>query len=138
MKNSQKCSQCDTAVGEENIKYKNYLETLEFLFPTVEAGDDVYQSADVSTSHIVVTTLSGECTTLVFNPNQTIMSVKDFVEKELNIPANKQSLLYNNIELKVCMPIISSFFASRWYFSLKISENKAWSTKTYVENSDFS
>ena len=113
MKNSQKCSQCDTAVGEENIKYKNYLETLEFLFPTVEAGDDVYQSADVSTSHIVVTTLSGECTTLVFNPDQTIMSVKDFVEKELNIPANKQSLLYNNIELKVCMPIISSFFASR-------------------------
>ena len=112
MKTSQKCSQCGTEVAEENIYYKNYLETLEFLFPTVEAGDDVHQSADVSKSHIVVTTLSGECTTVVFNPDQTIMNLKDIVEKELNIPSNKQCLLYNDIELKVCIS---------YYFTLLLS-----------------
>jgi hypothetical protein len=81
---------------------------LEFLFPTVVAGDEVNTAGqslsptdDESTSHIVITTLSGECTTLPYNPDQAILDLKDIVEQELKTPRNKQSLLYNEIELKV-------------------------------------
>jgi hypothetical protein len=81
---------------------------LEFLFPTVAAGDEVNTAGqslsptdDESASHIVITTLSGECTTLPYNPDQAILDLKDIVEQELKTPRNKQSLLYNDIELKV-------------------------------------
>ena len=83
---------------------------MEFLFPTVDVDENVDQSVDaVSTSHIIITTLSGEPITLVYNPDQTIMSVKDIVETDLNIPFNKQRLLFNDIELKVCKVCISLY-----------------------------
>ena len=108
MRDHQKCSQCDVQIREDNVQYKQYVQTLEFLFPTVVAGEEVNAahgqpllSTDESESHIVITTLSGESTTLVYNPDQTILSLKDIVEQELKTPYNKQSLLYNEIELKV-------------------------------------
>lgn len=108
MKVHQKCSQCDAQVKEDNEQYKHYVETLEFLFPTFSghdeintAGQSVSPAVEDSTSHIVITTLSGECTTIMYNPDQTIMELKNNVEQELKTPSNKQSLLYNDTELKV-------------------------------------
>ncbi len=108
MKDHQKCSQCGVQVTEDNEQYQQYVATLGFLFPTVAAVDDVNATGqspgatnDELTSHIVITTLSGECTTLPYNPDQTILDLKGIVEQELKTPCNKQSLLYNDIELKV-------------------------------------
>ena len=113
MRGHHKCSQCPVQVTEDNEQFKQYVQTLEFLFPTVTAGDKVNAAGqsldptdDESTSHIVITTLSGECITLPYNPDQNILNLKDIVEQELKTPCNKQSLLYNNIELKVlCISI---------------------------------
>lgn len=69
----------------------------------MEAAEEICEAVDDSSSHIVVTTLSGERTTLVFNPDQTIMNLKDKIEDKLNAPFNKQYLLYNDVELKVCI-----------------------------------
>ena len=122
MENHRKCSQCDVQVTQDNVRYKQFAQALELLFPTVAAGDDVNTAGqysgptnDESTSHIVITTLSGECTTLPYNPDQTILNLKDMVEQELKTPPNKQSLLYNDIELKVMcfsVSLISSNFST--------------------------
>lgn len=108
VKDHQKCSQCDAKVKEDNEQYKQYVQTLEFLFPTLSVHDKINivgQSASPtvkdSTSHIVIATLSGDCTTIIYNPDQTILELKDTVEQKLKTPSNKQSLLYNDIELKV-------------------------------------
>ncbi len=84
------------------------METLEFLFPTVADDDDVNAAGqsvsstdDNSTFHIVITTLSGESASIVYNPDQTIMDVKITIEKELKTPRAKQCLLYNDTELEV-------------------------------------
>jgi hypothetical protein len=108
VRDHHKCSQCDVQVTEDNVQYKQYVKTLEFLFPIIVTNDDVNTAgqplsptADESTSRIVITTFTGECTTIVYEPDQTILSVKDIIEQEFKISCNKQSLLYNDIELKV-------------------------------------
>ena len=108
MKDRQKCSQCDVEIPEDNERYEQYLRRLEFLFPTVAptnevntAGESINPTDDSTTSYIVITPLSGESTTLRYNADQTILDLKVMVEKELKIPCNNQSLLYNDIELKV-------------------------------------
>ena len=103
MRDHHKCSQCDVQVTEDNVQYKQYVQTLEFLFPTVAAGDKVNtagQPVNLS-DEIVITTLSGDCTRIVHNPDQSILSLKDIIEQELKVPQNKQRLIYNNKELKV-------------------------------------
>ena len=108
MRDDQKCSQCGVQVTEDNKQYQQYIETLEFLFPTVAADDDVDAAGqtvsltdDDSTSRIVISTLSGESVSIVYNPDYTIMDVKATVEKELKTPCRKQCLLYNDTELEV-------------------------------------
>ena len=108
MRDHQKCSQCDVQVTEDNVQYKQHIETLEFLFPTVAADNDVNAAGqrprpinDESKGHIFITTLSGECTKLTYDPDQTIIEVKDIVEKELTTPRTKQCLFFNDTELKV-------------------------------------
>ena len=107
LRDHQKCSQCDVKVEENNEKYEEYVQTLEFLFPTVTPFDETNTTGqtldltdDESEFHIVVTTLSGESTTLQYDPDQTVLDLKSVVEQELKTPCNKQSLLYNEIELK--------------------------------------
>jgi hypothetical protein len=103
VRNHQKCSQCEVHVTQDNEQYKQYVQTLEFLFPTVAHKDVSGQSPGsiANDSHVVITTLSGESVKLAYNPNQTILSLKDIVEQQLKTPSNKQSLLYNEVELKV-------------------------------------
>ncbi len=62
------------------------METLEFLFPTVATDDDVNTAGqspgptdDESISHIDIATLSGERTTLPYNPDQTTVATDDDV-----------------------------------------------------------
>ena len=88
------------------------METLDFLFPNVDEEEDAgvdgssASVASATSSHIVVTTLSGECATLSYNPNKTILDLKKEIEKELKTPCDKQRLLYQNTELKVCTVLL--------------------------------
>lgn len=111
----QKCSQCDAEITADDPKYKQYVQTLEFLFPTIDACEEFNTatqshgfSAGGLTSHIVITTLSGDSTTRVYNPDQTILSLKNVVEQELKTPCNKQCLLFKDTELKVFFPLIKN------------------------------
>lgn len=107
MRDQHKCSQCGVQVKDDNLQYKQCVQTLDFLFPTVADADEMSASGqtpiytDQSDYHIVVTTLSGDNAVLVYNPDQTILSLKNFVEQELKTPCDKQSLLYKETELKV-------------------------------------
>ena len=102
MRDHHKCSQCDVQIADDNDKYIEYLETLEILFPTVSAGDEVLISTDdESISRIFITTLSEKCISIAYDPEKTIADVKNVIEKELKTPCAKQCLLYNDTELKV-------------------------------------
>ena len=107
MRDQHKCSQCGVQVVDDNLQYKQCVQTLDFLFPTVADADEMNASGqttiytDQSDYHIVVTTLSGDNAVFVYNPDQTILSLKNFVEQELKTPCDKQSLLYKETELKV-------------------------------------
>ena len=115
VKDHHKCSQCDVQISEENNLYKEYVRVLENLFPTVTTDDELNTAGQfatsnyISDSHLVITTLSGESTTLIYNPNQTILSVQSIIEQELKTPCNKQSLLYNDTELKVTNQRLCNF-----------------------------
>ena len=89
---------------EDNEIYKEYLETLDFLFPPAEENDESgYQAecAAIGSGNIYVTTISGESVTLTYNPNKKIFDIKKVVENELKTSPDKQRLLYQNKELKV-------------------------------------
>ena len=109
VKDSQKCSQCDTTVNDDNVQFQKYIEILDFLFPVLADAKSEPVSPDSSNScslsdipsSVVVTTLSGDCTTIQYNPNQTIQNLKDTITKHLGPPCNKQCLLYQETELKV-------------------------------------
>ncbi|XP_028413427.1 uncharacterized protein LOC114536292 isoform X2 [Dendronephthya gigantea] len=105
VKKNNKCSQCETPVREDNEIYQEYLETLDFLFPTIkESEDDGYHQAQCTAAvsgNIYVTTISGESATLSYNPHRKILDIKREVESQLKTPPEKQRLLYQNKELKV-------------------------------------
>ena len=108
VRDHQKCSQCDVHVTEDNEQYKEYVETLDFLFPSVDTGDNNVNSQSAvpvaydSTSNLVIyiTNCSGNSITIAYNPNQSILNVMTKIEDELKIPCKKQCLLYNNVELE--------------------------------------
>jgi hypothetical protein len=100
-------------VEEDNEIYKEYLETLDFLFPPEEEIDkSVYhpECAAVGFGKIYVTTISGESVTLTYYAHKTIMDIKKEVEKELKTTPDKQRLIYQNKELKVAK--VCSFMAT--------------------------
>ena len=104
VKNNKKCSQCANTVTEDNEIYKEYLETLDFLFPPEEENDESGYQAEctaVGSGKIYVTTISGESVTLSYYPHKKIFDIKKEVENELKTPPEKQRLLYRNKELKV-------------------------------------
>ena len=90
---------------EDNEIYKEYLETLDFLFPPEEEnnGGAGYQAdcAAVGSGNLYVTTISGESVTLSYSPYKKISDIKKEVENELKTPSEKQRLLFQNKELKV-------------------------------------
>ena len=108
VREEQKCSvsECGVRVTEDNTQYKQYVETLEFLFPTVADGEDANQAESLSPasnnseSEIIVTTLTGECISIEYNSSQTIKNLKDMVFKLLETSSVDKCLLYNGTELK--------------------------------------
>ena len=89
---------------EDNEIYKEYLETLDFLFPPEEENDNSVSQAEcvaLVSGKLYVTTMSGESATLSYHPYKKIMDVKKDVEKELKASVANQRLLYQNKELKV-------------------------------------
>ena len=102
MKNQGKCSQCDSKVGKDNEKYQDYVDTLEYLYPNIENDDDVVSPAITAFgSKLFISTLSGESTTLSYDPNETILGLKKRIETSLKISSDKQLLLYKDKALKV-------------------------------------
>ena len=104
VKQYNKCSQCGRQVTEDNKKYQEYLETLDFLFPPEEEQEDSgYQTefATISSGDLYVTTMSGESVTLSYHPLKRIADIKKEVENKLKTPTKNQRLLYQNKELKV-------------------------------------
>lgn len=88
---------------------------LNFLFPNEE---DIEKDNDVSEMEITescvegeirVTTLSGDIAVIAYEQRKKISTVKKDVEEKLKIPPNKQRLLYQDKELKVC---VTSFWLS--------------------------
>ena len=125
VRDHQKCSQCVVQVTEDNVKYGEYVQTLKFLFPTVASGNEINTvdqslspTTDDPTSYLVITTLSGESTTIPYNADQTILHLKEVVKQKLKAPSNKQSLLYNGIELKV----LCIFFFKSTFNVLRLTE----------------
>lgn len=105
VKKNKKCSQCEERVTEDNEIYKEYLETLDFLFPPEEeknnAINEVFAASNTVTGKIYVTTMSGESVTLSYYPNKKIFDIKREIASKLKTPPEKQRLLYHNNELKV-------------------------------------
>ena len=108
VRDNNKCSQCDSAVDENNTTYKEYIKVLNFLFPNEEDIDE--DDCDTSEMEITescvegeikVTTLSGESAVIVYQPRKKILKIKSEVEEKFKIAPNKQRLLYQDKELKV-------------------------------------
>ena len=89
---------------EDNEIYKEYLETLDFMFPPVEENDNSGSQAEcvaIVSGKLYVTTMSGESATLSYDPYKKIRDVKKEVEEKLKASVGNQRLLYQNKELKV-------------------------------------
>jgi hypothetical protein len=121
------------AVTEDNEQYKEYVQTLEFLFPSVDDGDEMHNVQSPG-SNIVITKLLGESITIVYNPDQFILDLMVTIEKELKTPCKKQCLLYNNIELEVAYPRL--IFLN--LFSLAIAHISSQNSPTWSSESPFS
>ena len=90
---------------EDNERYQEYLETLDFLFPPEEKHEEHNYQAEysvTSSGKIYVTTISGESVTLPYSSIKRIFDIKKEIENELKTPPEKQRLLYRNKELKAC------------------------------------
>jgi hypothetical protein len=89
------------------MRYREYLKILKFLFPNEEEDndqddDDSISEMDIAEGDIKVTTLSGESATFPYQPQKKILNIKKDIEAEFKTPPNKQRLLYQDKELKVC------------------------------------
>lgn len=104
---TESCSQCEFKVKRDGKRYAEYMETLEILFPKVKNVISPI-SAD-GKSVITVTNLAGECTSLSYQPHQTIHNLKEKVKGAMHVMCEKQVLLYKGVELKVGVYIYSGF-----------------------------
>lgn len=88
-----------------NPQYREYVETLENLFPKYTAPDATTET-ELSTSlkgneTISVVMLGGDSTVVPYRPGMTIQDLKNFVQTRLGPAPLKQRLLYKEKELKV-------------------------------------
>lgn len=103
VKNANRCSQCSQNVATDNVRYCEFVETLERLFPETphlltEASDSA--SEDVNPT-ISVFMLGGDSTVFEYQPNMTVKHLKLKVKERLGTSPEKQRLLYKDQELKV-------------------------------------
>ena len=130
----QRCSQCPQAVKTSNPRYREYLETLENLFPKYTAPaattENEPSTSLVSSKTISVVMLGGDSTVVPYRPGMTILELKSFVQTRLGPAPQKQRLLYKEKELKVrgecnvCNLIIAYRFRSSTGTGLCKSERK--------------
>ncbi|XP_046855403.1 uncharacterized protein LOC124448402 [Xenia sp. Carnegie-2017] len=102
VKTYHKCSQCEIIVEEDNKVYREYVETLEYLFPNEEEEMITENTENIKDGgNIYVTTMSGESLMLSYHWNKRILDLKKEVQAGLKAEPEKQRLLYQNNELKV-------------------------------------
>lgn len=102
VKNVNKCPQCSQDVTTDDLRYCEFVETLERLFPDsphvfLEATDDASQETNLTISIVM---LGGDCTVLQYRPDLTVRDLKIHVENRLGYLPEKQRLLYHDKELK--------------------------------------
>ena len=90
----------------DNENYQRFVKLFEYKFPhpLLKTNVDVVTPAEKGSktnSTIRVIMLNGDFTSLAFNPNMTIKTVKEHISKELKVSVNRQRLLLNGKELKV-------------------------------------
>ncbi|XP_046855302.1 uncharacterized protein LOC124448303 [Xenia sp. Carnegie-2017] len=97
------CSQCEIQVKKDNNVYREYLETLEYLYPNEGEEEIIEEKVEngQDSGNIFVTTMSGELLTLSYHRNKRIIDLKKEVQVGLKTEPEKQRLLYQNNELKV-------------------------------------
>lgn len=100
----QRCSQCPQEVKTSNPRYREYLETLENLFPKYTAPTATTENEPstslVGNETISVVMLGGDSTVVAYKPGMTIQDLKKFVQNRLGPAPLKQRLLYKEKELK--------------------------------------
>ena len=103
VKNANRCSQCSQHVTTDNLRYCEFLETLERLFP--ETPHLLTETTDASpegaNQTISVFMLGGDSTVLKYQPDMTVRNLKLLVKERLGPLPEKQRLLYKDQELKV-------------------------------------
>lgn len=97
------CSQCFKNVTTDNLRYIEFVETLERLFPETphlltETTDAASEDANPTIS---VFKLGGESTVFEYQPGMTVKHLKLLVKERLGTLPEKQRLLYKDQELKV-------------------------------------
>ena len=102
IESKKKCSQCGVKVEKNSKRYKEYMETLEFLFPKSQAPNVVPFVSAGDMSHITIINFTGESINVKYNADTTIEAVKKEVKERMKIALEQQVLLHKSEELKVC------------------------------------
>ena len=103
VKNANRCPQCSRNVATDNLRYIEFTETLERLFPETphlltEATDAAPEDVNPT---ITVFMLGGDSTVFEYRPSMTVKHLKHLVKERLGTSPDKQRLLYKDHELKV-------------------------------------
>lgn len=114
VKHLNRCSQCSQNVTTDNVRYCEFVETLERLFPETphlltETTDAAPEDANPTIS---VFMLGGDSTVFEYQPSMTVKQLKLFVKERLGTSPEKQRLLFRDQELKVSLsytPSLSRF-----------------------------
>ena len=117
------CSQCEIQVKKDNNVYREYLETLEYLYPNEGEEEIIEEKVENAqdSGNIFVTTMSGELLTLSYHRNKRIIDLKKEVQVGLKTEPEKQRLLYQNNELKVSqIKLLFLNFLKIMYSSIKL------------------
>ncbi|XP_072018582.1 uncharacterized protein [Amphiura filiformis] len=96
------CSQCDVKVDESELNLRKCYSILETLFPEITCDDVMdYEGAEgIGGGTLTVTRLNGESFDTPFVPTMHVFSLKKKIEQFMKVSADKQSLLYNQKQLK--------------------------------------
>ena len=101
---TKQCSHCGNPVAESSLNLKKCFQTLKILFPEIHimSSDSAATNSQVSHQKFTIVRLNGEAAEITYKPNLTIHQVKGLVKNALSVTPDKQRLVYNGTEMKVC------------------------------------
>ncbi|KXJ11434.1 uncharacterized protein LOC110243697 [Exaiptasia diaphana] len=100
---NHRCSMCDKPVAIDNPTYQECIYTLKRMFPDVEAPQPIPSTtagAPSTNQTIMVSVMGGEVTVVQFNPNMTVVQLKNRIQEHFKVKPEQQRLLFQDKELK--------------------------------------